>query len=289
MVINSSVFEGFLKCPTKSRLRSLGESENGNDYANWLQTKRTSYRERGIKGLLAGIAQSDCVIAPTDVEILRTSACRFAVNVRIQTQGLEAHLHVVERMPSEVRNKPPQFIPIRFAVNNKLTKDDKLLLTFDAFVPTQALRCDVIAGKIIHGDTNAVLRVKLLPLMNEVRKQIMRIPPAPAPVDLVLNRHCGECEYQAQCRTQAKEKEELSLLGGMSRNERKKLHERGIFTVTQLSRTLPSSAVSGNAWSPREISSLAASACDSRKPDPYGRSQRMRIYAGPGRSRNAHP
>jgi len=220
---------------------------------------------------------------------LRTSACRFAVNVRIQTQGLEAHLHVVERIASGDRSKPPQFIPIRFAVINKLTKADKLLLAFDALVLTQALRCDVIAGKIIHGDTKAVLRVKLLPLMNEARKQINSIPPASAPVDPVLNRHCGECEYQARCRTQAKEKEELSLLGGMPRNERKKLHERGIFTVTQLSRTLPSSAVSGNAWSPREISSLAASACDSRKPDPYGRSQRMRIYAGPGRSRNAHP
>jgi predicted RecB family nuclease len=112
-----------------------------------------------------------------------------------------------------------------------------LLLAFDALVLTQALRRDIIAGKIIHGGTNAVLRVKLLPLMNEARKQIKRISAASSPVDLVLNRHCGECEYQARCRTQAKEKEELTLLGGMSGNERKKLHERGIFTVTQLSHT----------------------------------------------------
>jgi predicted RecB family nuclease len=237
MVINSAVFEAFLKCPRKSRLRSLGELENGNDYANWLRTENESYRESGIRDLLAGIAQSDCLIGPPDAETLRTSDYRFAVNVHIQTQGLEAHLHVVERIAAEGRSKPPQFIPIRFAVTNKLTKDDKLLLAFDALVLAEALRCDVIAGKIIHGDTNAVLRVKLLPLINEARKQILRIPAASSPVDLVLNRHCGECEYQARCRTQAKEKEELSLLGGLSGNKRKKLHERGIFTITQLSHT----------------------------------------------------
>jgi hypothetical protein len=85
MVINSVVFEAFLKCPTKSRLLSLGELGNGNDYANWLRTENESYRERGIRDLIAGIAQSDCLIAPTDAEILRTSDYRFAVNLRIQT------------------------------------------------------------------------------------------------------------------------------------------------------------------------------------------------------------
>jgi len=33
------------------------------------------------------------------------------------------------------------------------------------------------------------------------------------------------------------EKDDLSLLGGMSENERKKLRSKGIFTVTQLSYT----------------------------------------------------
>jgi predicted RecB family nuclease len=53
----------------------------------------------------------------------------------------------------------------------------------------------------------------------------------------VLNRHCGQCEFQARCRKQATDKDELSLLSGMSEKERKKLHGKGIFTVTQLSYT----------------------------------------------------
>jgi len=43
------------------------------------------------------------------------------------------------------------------------------------------------------------------------------------PPDLVLNRHCGECEFQTRCRQKAVEKDDLSLLSGMSEKERKKL------------------------------------------------------------------
>ena len=49
----------------------------------------------------------------------------------------ESRLHAVERVPSEGRGRAAQFIPIRFIFFNKLTKDDKLLLAFDAFVLRQ--------------------------------------------------------------------------------------------------------------------------------------------------------
>jgi hypothetical protein len=58
----------------------------------------------------------------------------------------------------------------------------------------------------------------------------------PAP-DLVLNRHCAECEFRDRCRKIAVEKDDLSLLAGMSAKERQKLRSKGIFTVTQLSYT----------------------------------------------------
>jgi hypothetical protein len=52
-----------------------------------------------------------------------------------------------------------------------------------------------------------------------------------------LNRHCGECEFRNGCRQKALEKDDLSLLGGMTEKERKRLQKKGIFTVTQLSYT----------------------------------------------------
>ena len=155
-------------------------------------------------------------------------------------QLLESRLHAVERVPSEGRGKPAQFIPIRFVFRNKLTKDDRLLLAFDALVLSQVLGREVSLGKIIHGDDHATLKVKTSALAGEVRKRLEKIAAllsSPAPPDLVLNRHCAECEFQARCRKIAVEKDDLSLLAGMSAKERQKLRSKGIFTVTQLSYT----------------------------------------------------
>jgi len=45
----------------------------------------------------------------------------------------------VERVPSEGRGRPAQFIPIRFIFTNKLTKEDKLMLALDALVLSEML------------------------------------------------------------------------------------------------------------------------------------------------------
>jgi predicted RecB family nuclease len=82
--------------------------------------------------------------------------------------------------------------------------------------------------------------VKFSSLSREVQKLITDITSLLAgnsPPDLVLNRHCVQCEFQACCRKLATENDELSLLSGMSDKERKRLHGKGIFTVTQLSYT----------------------------------------------------
>jgi predicted RecB family nuclease len=158
----------------------------------------------------------------------------------MNTCVLESEVHAVERVPTEGRARPPQFIPIRFIFTNKLSEDDKLLLAFDTFVLSEATGREISFGKIIHGDDHSTLRVKTAALSGEVRKYIERIAAllsSPTPPDLVLNRHCPECEFQTRCRRKAIEADDLSLLSGMSEKERRKLHSKGIFTITQLSYT----------------------------------------------------
>jgi predicted RecB family nuclease len=152
----------------------------------------------------------------------------------------ETRLHALERVPSEGRGKAARFIPIRLIFRNKLTKDDKLLVAFDAFVLSKMLGREVSVAKIIHGDDHSTLKAKTTALAGEVRKCLEKIAAllsGPAPPDLILNRHCAECEFQGRCRQKALEKDDLSLLAGMSAKERRKLHSKGIFTVTQLSYT----------------------------------------------------
>jgi predicted RecB family nuclease len=176
-----------------------------------------------------------------EIEIsLATSAATTNEDEPKSKWTAEARLHAVERVPSEGRSKPAQFIPVRFVFTNKLGKDNKLLLAFDALALSKALGREVSLGKIIHGDEHSTLTVKTSALAGEVRKRLEKIAAllsSPAPPDLVLNRHCAECEFQTRCRQKALEKDDLSLLSGMSAKERQKLRSKGIFTVTQLSYT----------------------------------------------------
>src|SRR5262245_15667738 len=154
--------------------------------------------------------------------------------------GLGSTIHAVERISSEGRGRPALFIPVRFVVTNKVIRDDKLLLAFDAVVLSEVLGRDVAFGKIIYGDQHATLRVKTLALAGEVRKltrKTAELLSSSSPPDLVLNRHCAVCEFQSLCREKAMAKDDLSLLSRMTEKERRTFHSRGIFTITQLSYT----------------------------------------------------
>src|SRR5262245_41695213 len=87
---------------------------------------------------------------------------------------------------------------------------------------------------------HATLKARTSALASEIRKRLEKVVAllsSPTPPDLVLNRHCAECEFRDRCRQKAIETDDLSLLAGMSAKERQKLRSKGIFTFTQLSYT----------------------------------------------------
>ena len=184
MKINFHLFEAFLKCPTKCHYRSLGETFAGSEYAEWVCGQDESYRREATRRLQEAVPEAERVVAPPAIENLKAAKWRLAVDLEVranrradshvrenrsdeETRGLggprseqllESRLHAVERIPSAGRGQPAQFVPIRSIYRNKLTKDDKLLLAFDALVFSEMLGRAVSLGKIIHGDDHARLR-----------------------------------------------------------------------------------------------------------------------------------
>jgi predicted RecB family nuclease len=235
MIVSSQLFEAYLECSTKCWLRSRAEPASGNIYAEWARPQNETYLEYGLRRSFATVPESDRATAPP-----KDATWRLAIDVRWGTRELESRLHAVERIPSEGRGRPAQFIPYRFEFANKLAKEHKLLLAFDALLLSEVLGREVHFGNIVHGDSHVTLKVNIAAFASEVRKRIKEIPAFLAcnsPPDLVLNRHCGQCEFKLRCSTQAREKDELSLLSGISEKDRQRLRNKGIFTITQLSYT----------------------------------------------------
>jgi predicted RecB family nuclease len=240
ITLNANLFEAFLICPTKCHLRSLGERRTENIYANWIRAQNDSYSSEGLKRLVKGMAPDEFLDGPASTKNLKMTKWQLAVNLVARAKNLDSSIQAVEKLPLEGQDQSAQFIPIRFIFTNKLTFHDKLLLVFDVFALSEMLGIEVGLGKIIHGDNQVTLKVKTSQLTREVKKlteKIATMLSSHSAPDLALNRHCPECEYQDRCRQKAIEKDDLSLLAGMSDKERKKLNSKGIFTITQLSYT----------------------------------------------------
>jgi predicted RecB family nuclease len=268
MTITRHLFEAFLKCPTKCYLRSLGEAGSENAYANWLRTQNESYCSDGIKRLIEGMTPDEFVVGPPGMENLKTAKWRLAVNLLVRAHNLESNIHAVERVPLEGQDQPAKFIPIRFVFTNKLTRHDNLMLAFDVFILSEMLSLEVGLGKIIHGDNDATLKVKTSALTSEVHKLATKIATLLSSLtapDLVLNRHCAECEFQARCRQNAIEADDLSLLSGMTEKERSRHRSKGIFTVNQLSYTFRPRRTPKRAKNPAKRHYLALQALSIRE------------------------
>jgi predicted RecB family nuclease len=205
MKITADLFRACLECPTKCWLRAAGEASTENAYAEWVKAQDESFHAKEI-GRLVGDLSNDELAKSPEAEHLKSAKWQLATNISLLTQmnssAVESSLHAIERMPSEGRGRLAQFVPIRFVFRNKLTKDDKLLLAFDAFLLSEFLGREVGLGKIIHGDDHATFKVKTSALASKVRKLIEKtaaLLASPTPPHLVLNRHCAECEFRDRC------------------------------------------------------------------------------------------
>ena len=236
MDITTSLMEAFLKCRTKCYLRAREEVETGNAYAAWVRKQSDVFRSEGIKRLVAGVAPGKWASCSPAMKNGRQLATDFLA----RSENLQCCWHAVQRSRTAGPGQAAQFIPIRFVFTNKLTRNDKILLAFDALVLSRMFSREVPFGRIIYGDHQATLNVKTSALKREVEnsaEEITALISSISPPDLVLNRHCAECEFQARCRQKAVDKDDLSLLGSMTEKERADFNSKGIFTVTQLSFT----------------------------------------------------
>lgn len=144
-----------------------------------------------------------------------TTASIKKEDVQCMVWVIEARLHAIERVPSEGRSKPTKLIPIRFAFRNKLDNDARMMLAFDALVLSKVLGRPIGLGKIIHGEEQATLKVKTFWMSTQVKnhiKKIIALLSGHSPPDLLLNRHCTECEFQDHCHKIATEKDVASRL-----------------------------------------------------------------------------
>jgi predicted RecB family nuclease len=241
MKVTAALFEAHLRCHTKSKLYSESTFEAG---AGALRPRGESsetseFVQQASDKLLAEFSPEQCHVGNPSLQAVAAKQYSLIVNYAVDQADFHTQIHalVLARVAKELSDI---YIPVRFVPGNTVTTIDRLRLAFDAVAINRALGENLQVGRIIHGGCRTVLTINLSGLVERVLLTCAQIEAQnlnPTPPPLVLNRHCGECEFQSRCRQIAIEKDDLSLLRNMTAKERGKLNDKGIFTVTQLSYT----------------------------------------------------
>src|SRR5262249_48324219 len=197
MLITDDIFHAFLQCETKAHLKLAGAVGNQREFPEWERHLVEDYKQQCYRQWRADCGEATCLAGGALPHDLDNRRCRLVLDCRVQTQELQSHLHAVERLTAPGKPNHSPYMPIRCVPREKITKQDKLLLAFDALVLGTLSGQTPRFGKIIHGREQATARVELTALMDMAKTVIDDIAAqhaSPTPPPLMLNQHCAACE-----------------------------------------------------------------------------------------------
>jgi predicted RecB family nuclease len=235
--LTDDLFGAFLKCPYKAYLKLRGETGERSDYERTQCRRSAEYRVAATSYLLAKLTGAAVIQSPPSLPDAIQSGVSLITDTVASDGGETCRLDALENLGDKA---VPMYRPILFVRREKVTVEDRFLLGFGASILGRLQGTTPEVGKIVHGSEFKQSRVELVTLagsVGETVRQLRDLTGAKEPPPLTLNKHCGECEFRRRCRAAAVEKDDLSLLGGLSSKSIASLHQRGIFTVTQYSHT----------------------------------------------------
>jgi predicted RecB family nuclease len=239
MRITDVTFAASLNCPTKCFLCLHSETHGNSEFSQWQARIQADFETAALDRMCSTLPAGDIFLGTPALSDLRSCRYRLILGYEAVTPEVQSRLPALERVDGKA-GKREGYVPIRLVSREKLNASDRLCLAFDALAVSQDLAHLPHIGKLIHGRDYRTVTVHLDPWIKRARRSVSAIrkyesPNIPPP--LMLNRHCGECEFQERCRKLAVDHDDLSLLANLSEKEWKKQHDKGIFTVTQLSFT----------------------------------------------------
>ena len=239
-IITNETLINHLHCRRKAFLKAAGTPGELHDIERVRSDLDGAYIQRALEVYLARYVEREIVRSPPSLEAAIRFGPRIIVDATAAAGNVRSLIQLMERVEDGGGKGIPSYVPVMFVRNDKITQRDKLLLAFQAHALASVLGALPAQARIVHGEEYRALRVRIEPLVGQVRGLIEQIEAdlrRDSPPTLTLNGHCNECEFRGACRGIAEATDDLSLLRGLSGKEIEKLRGRGIATVAQLSHT----------------------------------------------------
>lgn len=152
------------------------------------------------------------------------------------------NIESLRRASADTRSRKPATasltVPVLFSPWEKPELSDSLLVCFGALSLSVATETYAETGTLIYGDGLRRKTVRISEYssrLDRIIRDIVSVLPGGEEPALALNAHCAACDFRSKCRGVAVERDDLSLLSGMTPKDRTKALAKGILTISQLS------------------------------------------------------
>ncbi|MGZ3391438.1 MAG: TM0106 family RecB-like putative nuclease, partial [Isosphaeraceae bacterium] len=276
MQITESLFVAYCQCPFKAFLKSKGEVGEVVDYEVIQKEADSRFRDVAIERLLRSHTESQVTREPASLRLAVKEGAELILGARVEAQGMALRFDLLELLVDRDDNRRMVCVPVQFCHRNRLTREDSLLAAFHGIILAEALGQPVPFVKVVHGSDFCVSKIKLVAptgaprlvkearqILDRLRKQIE----SASPPLMILNSHCTSCEFRDRCHAEAVNRDDLSLMRGMSEKEVLAQRKRGINTVTQFACTFRPKSVGTKRKKPlkRHLHALQALAVRDKK------------------------
>ncbi len=234
-MISNDVFVSYLACRRKAFFKQEGQSGEKHDFERVQVQLDRCHKHNTLNWFVSQRPEGAVLRDPPSLATAHQSGAHFIFGANAQSGNISCRLDLIERLDG---GEKPSYAPVLFLHSQKVTKNDRLLLAFQALALSLVQGTVPVVGKIVCGPDHRTVRVRIDSLVEEVRQLVAGIEAdtkSEAAPTLTLNRHCAACEFRKDCQAVAEQTDELSLLRVLSEKEINKLRARGITTLTQFS------------------------------------------------------
>jgi predicted RecB family nuclease len=233
--ITTDLVEAYSLCPRKAFLLMAGEPNPGpHEYVRMTdeqaaasrQARRAILEEAGE--LPPGRGAADLSTGP-----------KVVADAELVIDGLHVRCDFLTRVSEPSRLGTFGYEPVKVIGTCQASRPDALGLAYQGFVLGEVQRRLPTSGTLVLLGGRPS-KVKLAAKYREVRRIVetlrawVKAPASDAP-PVMLNKHCPSCPFRDACLQKAEKEDNLSLLDRMTPKLMRKYHDKGIFTVRQLS------------------------------------------------------
>jgi len=239
--ITEEVLTEYLHCKYKAYLILTGAVREPSDHEQWLHRHEQEYTAAATRVLLER-EDASCIPSTTPLTSEHlTQGIATIVGARMEDASYAFAFHALQRVPGASVLGPFHYVPVLLCgPGPSASEAQKLLLACGTLLLERLQHVRSPSGIVVCGNAYTSRRVELDTQQLKAQKILQDLTDylqEHKKPRLWLNDHCRICRYQQQCKAEATQLDDLSLLKRMTEREIQGYHRKGIFTVRQLSYT----------------------------------------------------